>query len=158
MDLSKLAKAQYEWVESMNWHNKTVIEAICLIGSEIGESVNECIDGITNKFGEELADICLRTIDLAEWQKIDLSELKDNLSIEFKSKTTKDKLLDLIVDWSNFVNSARKEKLTDDFEVLLKLILIKVNDIAISENIDIIYEIMKKMEKNLTLNKNGRII
>ena len=57
----------------MGWHNKTVLEALALIASEVGEAVNECRDITpTENFGEELADIILRTLDLAEWQGIDL--------------------------------------------------------------------------------------
>jgi NTP pyrophosphatase (non-canonical NTP hydrolase) len=59
----------------MNWHNKTVLEALALIGSEVGEAVNECRgEKPTENFGEELADIILRTLDLAEWQGIDIQK------------------------------------------------------------------------------------
>ena len=52
---------QYFWVERMGWHNKTVLEALALIASEVGEAVNECRgDEPTDAFGEELADICER--------------------------------------------------------------------------------------------------
>ena len=39
MNLNELARKHYEWVEAMNWHNKTVLEVLALIGSvEIGEA------------------------------------------------------------------------------------------------------------------------
>jgi NTP pyrophosphatase (non-canonical NTP hydrolase) len=73
--LKRIAEMQYEWVESVGWHNKTVLEALALIASEVGEAVNECRgEKPSPKFGEELADIILRTLDLAEWQGIDISE------------------------------------------------------------------------------------
>lgn len=72
-DVNALCAKQYDWVERMGWHNKTVLEALALIASEVGEAVNECRgDEPTESFGEELADICLRVFDLAQWQKIDL--------------------------------------------------------------------------------------
>lgn len=71
--LSSLAEEQFKWVERMGWHNKTVLEALALIASEVGEAVNECRgDKPTEAFGAELADIILRTIDLAQWQGIDI--------------------------------------------------------------------------------------
>lgn len=75
MDINEIARRQYDWVERMGWHNKTVLEALALIGSEVGEAVNECRGKEpSNNFGTELADIILRVADLAEWQGIDLSE------------------------------------------------------------------------------------
>jgi NTP pyrophosphatase (non-canonical NTP hydrolase) len=71
--INELCARQYDWVERMGWHNKTVLEALALIASEVGEAVNECRgEEPTEAFGEELADILLRTFDLAQWQGIDL--------------------------------------------------------------------------------------
>ena len=71
--LNELAEMQFDWVERMGWHNKTVLEALALIASEVGEAVNECHgEKPTAELGEELADIILRTIDLAQWQGIDI--------------------------------------------------------------------------------------
>ena len=73
MKLKDLAAQHFEWVESMGWHNKTPLEALALIASEVGEAVNECRgEKPTAEFGEELADIVLRVIDLAQWQGIDI--------------------------------------------------------------------------------------
>lgn len=59
----------YDWIERMCWHNNTVLEALALIASEVGEAVNECRgEAPTEAFGEELADIILRVADLAQWQ------------------------------------------------------------------------------------------
>lgn len=78
-----LAERQFDWVERMNWHNKTVLEALALISSEVGEAVNECRgEKPTEKLGEELADIILRTLDLAQWQGIDISKaISDKMDI-----------------------------------------------------------------------------
>jgi len=75
MNINETCKKQYDWVERMGWHNKTVLEALALIASEVGEAVNECRgDEPTNKFGTELADIVLRVFDLAQWQGINLEK------------------------------------------------------------------------------------
>lgn len=74
MDINEIAERQYDWVERMGWHNKTVLEALALIASEVGEAVNECRgEAPTPEFGAELADIILRVADLAQWQGVDLS-------------------------------------------------------------------------------------
>ncbi|WP_339617236.1 hypothetical protein [uncultured Gilvimarinus sp.] len=73
--ISVLAVRQFSWVERMGWHNKTTLEALALIASEVGEAVNECRgEAPTEKLGEELADIILRTIDLSEWLNINIAE------------------------------------------------------------------------------------
>lgn len=71
--LSDIAELHYQWVEAMGWHNKSVLEALALISSEVGEAINECRgERPTDHFGEELADVILRTLDLARWQGIDI--------------------------------------------------------------------------------------
>lgn len=71
--INELAKEQFEWVEAMGWHNKTVLEMLALVASEVGEAINECRhEDPTDNFKDELADIILRTIDIAETQNIDI--------------------------------------------------------------------------------------
>lgn len=73
MQINEIAAKQYDWVERMGWHNKTVLEALALVASEVGEAVNECRgESPTPELGTELADIILRVADLAHWQGIDL--------------------------------------------------------------------------------------
>jgi NTP pyrophosphatase (non-canonical NTP hydrolase) len=73
--IGAIADRHYDWVERMGWHNKTVLEALALIASEIGEAVNECRGDVpTPAFGSELVDIILRTLDLAKWQKVDIEK------------------------------------------------------------------------------------
>lgn len=83
MNINELAAKQYDWVERMGWHNKTVLEALALIASEVGEAVNECRgEAPTPEFGSELVDIILRVVDLAHWQHIDLeSEIAKKMAI-----------------------------------------------------------------------------
>jgi NTP pyrophosphatase (non-canonical NTP hydrolase) len=74
MNINEIAEKQFDWVERMGWHNKTPLEALALIASEVGEAVNECRgEKPTKEFGTELADIILRVADLAHWQGIDLA-------------------------------------------------------------------------------------
>lgn len=66
MNINETAKQQYYWVNRMGWHNKTPLEYLALIASEVGEAVNECRGPTpTEKLGIELADIILRTMDFA---------------------------------------------------------------------------------------------
>jgi len=74
MDINELAKSQFAWEEQMGRHNKTVLEALALIASEVGEAVNECRgDEPSLELSTELADIILRTVALAEWLGIDIA-------------------------------------------------------------------------------------
>ena len=74
--INEIAKRQHEWVERMGWHNKSVLESLALVASEVGEAVNECRGKEpTPNFEIELADIILRTMDLAYSQGIDLEKV-----------------------------------------------------------------------------------
>jgi len=71
--LDSIAGEIYNWVECMGWHNKTPLEYLALISSEVGEAVNECRGKEpTEHLGEELADIVLRVLDFSKVQGIDL--------------------------------------------------------------------------------------
>lgn len=71
--LSGIAKRNWEWVELSGWHNKTPLECLMLVVSECGEAANECRgEAPTDHFGEELADIILRVVDLAHDHGIDI--------------------------------------------------------------------------------------
>jgi len=73
--IKQLTHTHSAWVARMGWHNKTVLEALALIASEVGEAVNECRgEKPTENFGEELADICLRVFDLAHTEGVDLTK------------------------------------------------------------------------------------
>lgn len=75
MNINELAEQNYDWVERMGWHNKTTLEALALVASEVGEAINECRgEKPTPEFAEELADIVLRVLDIAHWQGIDIEK------------------------------------------------------------------------------------
>ena len=84
MNINQLAKQNYDWVERMGWHNKTTLEALALVASEVGEAINECRgENPTDNFAEELADIVLRVLDIAHWQGIDIEqELLNKMTYE----------------------------------------------------------------------------
>ena len=75
MEIRETQKKMWEWVESVGWHNKTPLESLALIASEVGEAVQEC-RGVfpTDNFAEELADIVLRVFDLAQTEDVDLQD------------------------------------------------------------------------------------
>lgn len=83
MKLSAIQKQHGNWLKRVGWFkNKTPLESIALIASEIGEAANECRgEGPTPKLGLELADIILRTCGLAEELNIDLEKM---VSIKMK--------------------------------------------------------------------------
>jgi len=75
MKINDIAEKNYQWVEKMGWHNKTTLEALALVASEVGEAINECRhEQPTQAFGEELADIVLRVLDIAHWQGVDMEK------------------------------------------------------------------------------------
>lgn len=75
MNLNEIAKENFQWVEEMGWHNKTPLEALALVASEVGEAINECRhEQPSEAFGEELADIILRVVDIAHWQGVDIEK------------------------------------------------------------------------------------
>ena len=52
-----------------------MLEALALVASEVGEAINECRhEEPTEAFGEELADVILRVLDIAHWQGIDIEK------------------------------------------------------------------------------------
>jgi NTP pyrophosphatase (non-canonical NTP hydrolase) len=76
VDLNDIAYRQWRWVESLGWHNKTTLESLALIASEVEEAINEAgVDPPTEHFAEQLADIILRTLDLAETHKINIQQV-----------------------------------------------------------------------------------
>lgn len=76
MNFSVIAERHYAWLRRMGYTTATPLESLALITSEIGEAANECRHGEPSaQFGEELADIILRTIGLARRFNIDIEAL-----------------------------------------------------------------------------------
>lgn len=95
--INNIAQKHFNWVESKNWHKKTPLESIALIGSEIGEELAEAFDGNHDKLKLEVADIFLRTIDLAVEHKLDLDHLR-NENIQILNNLDYSKFGDSIIE------------------------------------------------------------
>lgn len=83
MRIKTIAVNNHKWVKSVGWHNKTVLEMLALIGAAVGKAATECrVVTPTPKVGERLADIILRTLDLAECVGVDIEkEIRDKMVI-----------------------------------------------------------------------------
>lgn len=159
MNLNLLAQKQYEWVESLNWHNKTVLEALALIASEIGEFAYEYLDEVPSEhFGEELADIMLRTLDLGCWQKVDMNSEVANAHIDWKHNDFPRMFMQFTYEFAKLANTARKVEIGEDFHKSLGLFLRAAIDIAEKQCVDLEQEIANKMKINLQRGNRGRII
>lgn len=90
----ELEDINHQWVEDMKWHNKLPLEYLALIGSEVGECVNECRGTEpTPHLAEELADVILRTSDFAKVLGIDLlTEMEKKLNKNLKNGIKKGRL------------------------------------------------------------------
>ena len=93
MKINDIAEQNYLWVEKMGWHNKTPLEALALVSSEVGEAINECRgEKPSDAFGEELADIILRVLDIAHWQEIDIEDKIKQKMLKNESRGTRGRL------------------------------------------------------------------
>lgn len=159
MNLNKIAQAQFVWVEDMKWHNKTVLESLALIASEIGEAAYEHLDSTpTEHFGEELADIMLRSLDLACWQKVDLNNEVEHINFNYKYEDVPRMFMQLTFEFGNLVNTARKTQLEQSFHTALALFIKAVLIMAEKSQINLEKEILNKMEINLQRGTRGRIV
>ena len=87
-------RKQYAFVEKQGWHNKTRLETLALLSSEVGEAINEARNpskGVGESYYLELADIFLRLVDLAEGEGIDLeywiqTKMRMNENRDFSGK------------------------------------------------------------------------
>lgn len=148
MDLNKLAAEEFEWIERMNWHNKTVLEQVGMAGAEIGEAAEEAIAENREAFGEEMADVFLNVSDIAHARKIDLNKLMENTSVTWRTKNVREDFAEVMVEYAKWVNTARKATLDESFDIALGRVLRRIFDIADREGIDMEYEIKRKMEIN----------
>lgn len=159
MNWNDIAARHYDWVERMGWHNKTVLEALALIGSEIGEAAAECFEARpTGNYGEELADIVLRTVDLAKWQGIDIPAVVAAADVSWHSQEPLRQCAELMVDFKDWVNSARRETLGADFGQALGRVLKRVFEMAQGQGIDLEAQAYRKLVLNESRGTRGRRI
>jgi NTP pyrophosphatase (non-canonical NTP hydrolase) len=158
MDINKIGRLQYEWVERMGWHNKSVLESLALIASEIGEAADECF-GPTPAFGEELADIVLRTADLAQCQMVDLGAVISGATVTWRThESLVGAFSEVMVDMAKWINTARSATLGDDFGQAMGRVIKRVFEMAVWAGVDIHAEVVRKMEINEQRGTRGRRI
>lgn len=157
LDINKIGAMHFDWVERMGWHNKTVLEALALIASEIGEAADESF-GPTDAFGEELADIILRSADLAHVHNIDLAAAISGATISWRTNSLTESFAEIMVDMAKWINTARPETLDDDFTSAMGIVIKRVLEMADWADVDLPSKISKKMEINEQRGTRGRRI
>lgn len=158
-ELNEIAARHSVWVEAMGWHNKTVLESLALIASEIGEASDEVEQGRpTAAFGEELADVILRTADLAWTESVDLDDAVARAEVTWRGNTIEEDFADLYVELGKWVNTARVAVLGCDFATVMGVIVRRVLEIAERRGINLAEEVVRKMEINLKRGTRGRPI
>lgn len=156
-ELNEIAARHSVWVEAMGWHNKTVLESLALIASEIGEASDEVEHGRpTSAFGEELADIILRTADLSWTESVDLDGAVASAEVTWRGKTIEEDFADLYVDLGRWVNTARVAVLGPDFGAMMGVIVRRVLEMAERQGIDLAAEVARKMDINRRRGTRGR--
>lgn len=162
IDLNAISDRHHAWVERMGWHNKTVLESLALIASEIGEAAGECVGGfsIPERFGEELADIILRCVDLAKTESVNLNEqvARARPAIEWVTDTATERLAEILVVFAKWTNTARKTPLGPDFGEGMGQVVARVIDLAARHRIDLHTAVQLKLEKNALNGTRGRPI
>lgn len=162
MTWTKLAKTHYDWIEQMGWHNSSVLEALALIASEVGEAIDESFeDELKEEFAFELADIVLRTADLATRLGRDFNQVMDFSALptpKWRSHSVPEDMAELMVEVAKWMNTARKGTLGENFDASMKRVMHLVSLIATANGVDLAKTLEKKMALNLTRGNRGRLI
>ena len=136
-----------------------MLEALALIASEVGEAASECFGASpSDAFGEELADIVLRTVDLAQWQGFDLAALVSSTQVTWRGATLLERFAELMVDMARWVNTARSAKLDPSFGLEMGTVMCRVMALANQNGIDLEAQVRRKMEINALRGTRGRLI
>ncbi len=162
--INEIAKKHFDWVESRGWHNKSPLESIALIGSEIGEAMEEAFKSNGELLSLEVADIYLRCMDLAVENNINLDKERKNNSDFYEQ-------FQWNIFWNNFAsyigyltiplaklaNTTRYEELPKEFsEELIKFMLV-VEKVAQWNHLELFENVDKKIQINLTKDHKNRI-
>lgn len=162
MNLNDIGCRHSAWVESMGWHNKTPLEAIAMIASEMGEAAAELVGGVpTDKFGQELSDIILRIADLSQVLGLDIQASLEHVSPHFYNElncTAQSKLITQLIELSKWVNTARADEIGSEFATCMAHVTAVTLDLAREHGIDLECEIERKMKINLERGTRGRRI
>ena len=157
--LNEIGAQHFDWVERMGWHNKTTLESIALIASEVGEAAAECQgERPTSAYGEELADIVLRTTDLAQTHGIDLDQAVEQAEVTWQDPSLRGAFAELMVDIAHWINTARGHTIEADFAQAMGRVMRRIIDMAERANVDLEAETRRKMEINEKRGTRGRRI
>lgn len=162
--LAEIAKRHYEWVKQMNWHESSTLTKLGLIGSEIGESSDEC-RGLepTLDLKFELADIVLRIIALTEQHNITLIDYDiDNLHALYGDKFKGLNTIESLAVFSIPLGKAVSTHMSDENDPLFWDHLLDIISytylLADSLNIDLNEVIQEKITKNINRGSKGRLV
>ena len=89
MKINDIAHKHWAWIEKVGWHNKSELEYLALIASEVGELIQACrLIQSQAKRADEVADILLRVMDFAVMQGIDIeAALKTKMKLNAERGT-----------------------------------------------------------------------
>lgn len=173
VDLTALAGRHHDWVERMGWHKKTTLETLGLIGTEIVEAQEEIMlyqelplhlkpeayQGFWNRLSEELADIMLRLMDLSVTASFDLTVLAERAGPTiWKSRLPENAIAELLIDWKQCMNAARKASLDEAFMEKFGKFVRRVMDYAAVVDIDLLGHVLRKMAINAENGTRGRLM
>lgn len=156
---NELAVKHHDWVERMGWHNKTILESLALIGSEVGEAAHEYIVDRDNLLAEELADIMLRSIDLLHSLHVDIDQcIQEAAYHPWECDEVPDLVMEIMVDFAKAVNAARSLPVDLSFNDAMGRIMKRVMLIAEGIGDVVLYdEVVQKMKINEQRGTRGRI-
>ncbi len=161
MSLNSLSKQHHAWVERMQWHRRTHLEAAGMIGSEIGEACEEVhFAHVTAHFSVELADVVLRCVDMAIEidAEIDIGARLDAIDKpEPAYQSLEHSLIKLFALQAPLVNAARHGEASAIIEGLL-MTMHACFSIARRQGIDLLQVMTTKVEANTVNGSKGRLI
>jgi NTP pyrophosphatase (non-canonical NTP hydrolase) len=157
--LNLIAAKHHQWVEQMNWHNRTHLEAAGMIASEVSEACDEITHtGVTPRFAEEIADVVLRCMDEGLEQGMDIDASLALYPVDLPAYESLERsLIRLTAAQGPLINAARKG---DNVAMHCSLAIIIQQclalDVRLSLNLE--HTIAAKMAKNLSAGNKGRLI
>lgn len=159
MTYNEFSARHHAWVEAMGWHKRSNLEAMAMIYSEIGESVDEMNPhGLNPAFAGELADIVLRTVDMAIENRIDVDFERQHYSPDRPAyRTVSACLLRITSVLAKGVNAARGNDQDGITDSLIGTLLL-CEEIAARQSIDLQSVVEQKINVNLTRGSRGRAI
>jgi NTP pyrophosphatase (non-canonical NTP hydrolase) len=162
--INTLAQKHFNWIQSKNWNSKSQLESIALIGSEIGEAFQEVFSNNNELLEFEIADIYLRTINLAIENNMDLDKERANqfdyyikLNLSKYGSQILEHLAYLTIPLAQLANTTRYEKLPPEFNTTLICFLLTIEKICNFHNIPLLEKVEQKIIINQTKDHAKRI-